>query len=82
MTLLLMLPSVLLSGFMFPRDAMPTPIRELTWLIPATYFIEIMRGVVLRAASAAELARFIVPLAALGTAFYVLAALRFRKYVA
>jgi ABC transporter DrrB family efflux protein len=82
MTLLLMLPSVLLSGFMFPRDAMPTPIRELTWALPATYFIEIMRGVVLRAASAAELARFIVPLAALGVAFYGLAALRFRKYVA
>jgi ABC transporter DrrB family efflux protein len=82
MTLLLMLPSVLLSGFMFPRDAMPTPIREVTWLIPATYFIEIMRGVVLRAASAAELARFIVPLAALGAGFYVLAALKFRKYVA
>jgi ribosome-dependent ATPase len=82
MTLLLMLPSVLLSGFMFPRDAMPTPIRELTWVIPATYFIEIMRGVVLRAASAGELLRFIVPLAALGVAFYALAALRFRKYVA
>jgi len=82
MTLLLMLPSVLLSGFMFSRDEMPTPIRELTWLLPATYFIEIMRGVVLRAASAPELARFIVPLAALGVAFYVLAAFRFRKYVA
>ncbi len=82
MTLLLMLPSVLLSGFMFPRDAMPTPIRELTWLIPATYFIEIMRGVVLRAASARELLRFIAPLFALGVAFYAVAALRFRKYVA
>ncbi len=82
MTLLLMLPSVLLSGFMFPRDAMPTPIRELTWLLPATYFIEIMRGVVLRAASAQELLRFILPLAGLDLAFYVLAALRFRKYVA
>ncbi len=82
MTLLLMLPSVLLSGFMFPRDAMPTPIRELTWILPATYFIEIMRGVVLRAASAQELLRFIVPLAALGAGFYVLAALRFRKYMA
>lgn len=82
MTLLLMLPSVLLSGFMFSRAAMPTPIRELTWLIPATYFIEIMRGVVLRAANAQELLRFIVPLAALGVAFYALAALRFRKYVA
>ncbi|MFI5402003.1 MAG: ABC transporter permease [Planctomycetota bacterium] len=82
MTLLLMLPSVLLSGFMFSRDGMPTPIREITWLLPATYFIEIMRGVVLRAASAQELLRFIVPLAALGLVFYVLAALRFRKYVA
>jgi ribosome-dependent ATPase len=82
MTLLLMLPSILLSGFVFPRASMPMPIFELSWLIPATYFIEIMRGVVLRAASASELLRFIVPLAVLGVVFYLLAALRFRKYVA
>lgn len=45
-----MLPSVLLSGFMFPRSEMPLPIYVITFVLPATYFIEILRGVVLRGA--------------------------------
>lgn len=44
----IMLPSVLLSGFMFPRSEMPLPIYLVTFAIPATYFIEILRGIVLR----------------------------------
>ena len=44
----IMLPSVLLSGFMFPREQMPLPIYWVTFAIPATYFIQILRGVVLR----------------------------------
>ncbi|MCC6581482.1 MAG: ABC transporter ATP-binding protein/permease [Phycisphaeraceae bacterium] len=47
---MIMLPSVLLSGFMFPRAEMPGPIYALTFGIPVTYFIEILRGVVLRGA--------------------------------
>jgi ribosome-dependent ATPase len=82
LTMLVLLPSVLLSGFMFPRDSMPGPIRAITWAIPATYFIEILRGVILRGASAAELQRFVLPLAALGFGIYALAALRFRKHLA
>ena len=45
---LMMLPSVLLSGFVFPRNEMPSPIYLLSFAIPATYFIEILRGIVLR----------------------------------
>ena len=43
----IMLPSVLLSGFMFPRSEMPLPIYLLTFGIPVTYFIEILRGIIL-----------------------------------
>jgi ABC transporter DrrB family efflux protein len=82
MTLLLMLPSILLSGFVFPRDTIPTPIYEITWLIPATYFIEILRGVVLRGASVEELRAMIWPLGAIGGVVCLLVALRFRKTVA
>jgi ABC-type multidrug transport system permease subunit len=82
LTLLILLPSVLLSGFMFPRAAMPSPIREFTWAIPATYFVEIMRGVVLRGASAADLAYMIVPLGGIGAGLCVLVALRIRKTLA
>ena len=52
---LIMLPSVLLSGFVFPRSEMPLPIYWLTFCIPVTYFIEILRGIVLRGADAIDL---------------------------
>ncbi len=42
----IMLPSVLLSGFVFPRAEMPPLIYAITFGIPATYFIEILRGIV------------------------------------
>jgi hypothetical protein len=45
---MIMLPSVLLSGFAFPRAEMPSPIYEVTFLLPATYFIEILRGLFLK----------------------------------
>jgi ABC-2 type transport system permease protein len=43
-----MLPSVLLSGFMFPISAMPQVLQYLTYLIPARYFIVILRGIFLK----------------------------------
>jgi ribosome-dependent ATPase len=51
----IMLPSILLSGFMFPRSEMPLPIYLVTFAIPATYFLEILRGVVLRGADLRDL---------------------------
>lgn len=81
MTMLVLLPSVLLSGFMFPRASMPTPIRLVTYAIPATYFIEILRGLVLRGASASELAHHVIPLAGIGVGLCTVVALRFRRRV-
>lgn len=80
LTIMVLLPSVLLSGFMFPRDSMPPGIHEFTYAIPATYFIEILRGLVVRGASGAELAHHIIPLAGIGLGLSVFVALRFRKY--
>ncbi len=51
-----------LSGFMFPRSEMPLPIYLITFGIPATYFIEILRGIVLRAADLRDLIPSIVGL--------------------
>lgn len=42
------MPSVLLSGFMFPREAMPTFFYLLGDLLPLTFYLEIMRGIVLK----------------------------------
>ncbi|MDX2194379.1 MAG: ABC transporter permease [Gemmatimonadales bacterium] len=43
-----MLPNILLSGFMFPREAMPAPAQWLGALLPLTYFLEVLRGVLLK----------------------------------
>lgn len=47
---LILLPSVLLSGFVFPRYTMPTPLYAIGFLIPVTYYLEILRGIILRSA--------------------------------
>ncbi|HEX3029046.1 MAG TPA: ABC transporter permease [Clostridia bacterium] len=43
-----LLPSILLSGFIFPREAMPLVINWLGYAIPLTYFLDIIRGVMLK----------------------------------
>ncbi|MCA9174142.1 MAG: ABC transporter ATP-binding protein/permease [Planctomycetales bacterium] len=75
----IMLPSVLLSGFMFPRSEMPLPIYLLTFGIPVTYFIEILRGIVLRAADFGDLIPSIVGLTVCGLVVLATSVLRFQK---
>ncbi|MEQ1891115.1 MAG: ABC transporter permease [Planctomycetota bacterium] len=75
----IMLPSVLLSGFMFPRAQMPFPIRAVSNVLPVTYFVEILRGVVLRGAGAADLVPAITGLAACAAGLLTISVLRFKK---
>lgn len=79
---LVMLPSVLLSGFAFPRSEMPTPIYEFTYLLPATYFIEILRGVVLRGADLWDVLPWALGLAACCAVILCASVMRFRKQIA
>ncbi len=76
---LVMLPSVLLSGFMFPTSEMPTPIRAVTYLLPVTYFVEILRGVILRNADFIDLSPYVAGLAICCTVILTLSITRFRK---
>jgi ribosome-dependent ATPase len=76
---LIMLPSILLSGFMFPRDSMPWPIYALTFLIPVTHFLEILRGIILRSAGLSDLWPHVAALAACCAVILVLSVARFRK---
>ncbi len=77
-----MLPSILLSGFMFPRAEMPLPIYLISFGLPATYFIEILRGIILRDANFADLTPAVVGLAACCVVVLVASVLRFRKRLA
>ncbi|MCF8243809.1 MAG: ABC transporter permease [Saprospiraceae bacterium] len=44
----LMMPTMLLSGFIFPISSMPTVLQVISKIIPATYFIEVLKGVMLK----------------------------------
>ena len=45
-----LLPNILLSGFMFPREAMPEAAQWIGSLLPLTYYLEVLRGIILREA--------------------------------
>ncbi len=74
-----MLPSVLLSGFVFPRSEMPLPIYALSFAIPVTYFIQILRGIVLRGADFIDLLPPVIGLIVCSTVVLSLSVARFRK---
>lgn len=79
MTVFVLLPSILLSGFMFPYEGMPEGAQVLADLLPATHFMRIIRGVVLRDAGLTDLlpeAGWLVGFTVVGIAA---ASLRFRK---
>jgi ABC transporter DrrB family efflux protein len=76
---MIMLPTVLLSGFMFPRSEMPLPIYVVTFAIPATYFLEILRGTVLRGADMLDLVPQTIGLATCCVTILLLSVTRFRK---
>jgi ABC-2 type transport system permease protein len=79
MTFFILLPSILLSGFMFPFDGMPRPAQWLAEVLPMTHFMRLIRGVVLRGASLAELSTELSILAVFILVAMTLAVLRFRK---
>ena len=79
MTVFILLPSILLSGFMFPFEGMPRIAQWLGEALPNTHFIRLTRGIMLREASIGDLYRDLAYL--LGFAFVAMtaAALRFTK---
>lgn len=82
MTMALILPSVFFSGFLFPRETMPQIFQWLSDIIPATYFIELMRAIMLRGAGVADYWLHYTILAVMGVVLFALAALRFRTRLA
>jgi ABC-2 type transport system permease protein len=73
------LPQILLSGFMFPFEGMPWPAQWLAEIFPMTHFMRLIRGIMLRGASLAELWPEIAALAAFCIVVLGIAILRTRK---
>jgi ABC-2 type transport system permease protein len=55
MSFFILLPSILLSGFMFPFAGMPKAVQWIAEVLPMTHFMRLIRGVVLRGADLADL---------------------------
>ncbi|MEY2484633.1 MAG: drug efflux transport system permease protein ybhF [Verrucomicrobiota bacterium] len=81
MSMTFMLPSVFFSGFVFPRETMPWIFYALSTLLPATYFISLMRAIILRGAHFLEYWPNLLILIIMSIFLFVLCALRFRKKI-
>jgi ABC-type multidrug transport system permease subunit len=79
LTFLIMLPSVLLSGFVFPRSEMPLPLYVLSSVLPATYIVQVYRAVIVRGADLWDVLPALGGLLACLAVVVTVSLVRFRK---
>ena len=82
MTLLTTLPSILLSGYITPRETLPLPLYWIGNIFPVTSYIQIIRGIMVRGAGIQELFPSLVSLLTLMVVLLFLATRSFRKSIA
>jgi ABC-2 type transport system permease protein len=82
MCIIFILPTVFFSGFIFPRETMPWIFWAVGVILPATYYIELQRAIVLRGAGLADFWVNIVVLAGMGVGIFSLCALQFKRKIA
>jgi ABC-2 type transport system permease protein len=74
-----LLPSILLSGFIFPRESLPYWLQLVGGIFPLTYFIVVIRGILIKGVGIDYLWKQIAPLFVLGLLFFGVAITRFQK---
>jgi ABC-2 type transport system permease protein len=79
LSIFLFLPSILLSGFMFPFDGMPILAQRIAEILPLTHFVRLVRGIILRGAGIGELMPEVWALVVFFLVTMTLAVLRFSK---
>jgi ABC-2 type transport system permease protein len=77
--IVVLLPNILLSGFMFPRESMPAFAQWIGDFLPLTYFLQALRGIILKGNGVAELWPQILALAVFAVGIFTLSARRFQK---
>jgi ABC-2 type transport system permease protein len=82
MSFFFLLPNILLSGFMFPFEAMPVPAQWLSQALPLTHFLRIVRGITLKGSGFADAAPELAWLSAILLLLVLMASLRFSKKIA
>lgn len=81
LSMFMIMPNILLSGYMFPREAMPKTIYAISTIFPLTYFIEVLRGIILKGNGFVELFKEFLILVCFGIAVILAAASKFRKKI-
>ncbi len=82
MSMVMILPSVFFSGFIFPRETMPWIFYGIGSVLPTTYFIALLRGIILRGAFFYEYWQNMLVLAIMGAILFTLCVFRFRRKLA
>lgn len=72
-----MLPTIILSGFIFPLAGLPWPLRIFSKIVPATWYLEIIRGVILKGVGFSRLQR---PVAVLGVMAFFLVMVSVKRF--
>jgi ABC-2 type transport system permease protein len=81
LSFMFMLPNILLSGYMFPREAMPLPAQWLGLLLPLTYYLRIVRGILLRGTGFVSIWPQALALALFAAGIVALSVRRFSKTI-
>jgi ABC-2 type transport system permease protein len=81
LSFMFLLPNILLSGFMFPRQAMPALAQWIGAALPLTYFLQILRGVLLKGVGLEQLWPQALALVGFAVGLIVLSVLRFHKTI-
>jgi len=76
-----LMPNILLSGFMFPRAAMPLAAKWLGLMLPLTYYLEVLRGILLKDVGITMLWRQTLVLVAFAALLIALSVRRFSKTI-
>jgi ABC-2 type transport system permease protein len=79
LSFLVIMPTILLSGFMFPREAMPEAAQWLGAIFPITFYLRILRGILLKGAGIDALWQDSLALGVFAVVLVIFSALRFRK---
>jgi ABC-2 type transport system permease protein len=75
----ILLPSIMLSGYIFPLSSLPAPLRVLSEALPATHFVAISRGIIIRGAGFDDLLREVVSLAVISAVLLTASVVIFRR---
>ena len=76
---MMFLPSIFLSGYLFPLNGMPIPLQVIGQILPTTHMVSVMRGIVLRDAGLVELAPHVLALVVFAVAMIFFSVRRVSK---